>query len=96
MDEAGSSKSAKRYKDITDRINHISNASIGQGYVTKVILPSTSQDLHDKLKVFMGMKASNNTNISIDEVTALLDHGLNNKWINKKNYKEVYDYLFST
>ena len=79
--ESGSSQSAMRYKSLIQRINNLRKK--GNSLQT-IVIPNSIEKIKERLQILLAARKSGHSNISLEEITALLDNLLENKEITKK------------
>ena len=89
--EAKSSQLAFRRKNVMDRINDLSKKGNG---LQKIIIPNSIEKIKERLQTLLAARKSGHSNISLEEITALLDNLLENKEITKKEYLKIVEKLF--
>ena len=84
--ESGSSQSAMRYKSLIQRINNL--RKIGNSLQT-IVIPNSIEKIKERLQILLAARKSGHSNISLEEITTLLDNLLENKEITKKDYLKI-------
>ena len=79
--ESGSSQTAMRYKSLIQRINDLSKK--GNNLQT-IVIPNSIEKIKERLQILLAARKLGLSNISLEEITTLLDHLLENKEITKK------------
>ena len=79
--ESGSSQTAMRYKSLIQRINNLRKK--GNSLQT-IVIPNSIEKIKERLQILLAARKSGHSNISLEEITALLDNILENKEITKK------------
>ena len=74
--ESGSSQTAMRYKSLIRRINNLSKK--GNSLQT-FIIPNSIEKTKERLQILLEARKSGHSNISLEEITALLDNLLEKK-----------------
>ena len=74
--EAGSSQVAFRRKNVMDRMNDLRKT---------IVIPNSIEKIKERLQILLAARKSGHPNISLEELTALIDNLLENKEITKKN-----------
>ena len=83
--ESGSYQSAMRYKSLIQRINDLRKK--GNSLQT-IVIPNSIEKIKERLQILLEARKSGHSNISLEEITALLDNLLENKEI-KKDYLKI-------
>ena len=78
--ESGSSSTAARYKSLTRRLNDLRKN--GNSLQT-IVIPNSIEKIKERLQILLAARKSRHSNISLEEMTALLDNLLENKEITK-------------
>ena len=86
--QAKSSTSAKRKQELLERISDLEKEHKGTGLKT-IVIPNTIPKVKERLQVLLAARKSGHSNISLDELTALLDHLLEHKEITKEQYLKI-------
>ena len=86
--EAKSSTSAIRSQELIKRMKDLQNEHRGTGLKT-IVIPNSTSKVKERLQVLLAAKKSGHSNISLDEITALLDHLLEHKEITNKQYLKI-------
>ena len=77
------------------RINDLSLKTVDKGLQRKtVIIPNSIEKIKERLQTLLAARKSGHSNISLEEITALLDNLLENKEISKKEYLKIVEKLF--
>ena len=84
--ESGSSQTATRYKSLIRRINDLSKK--GNSLQT-IVIPNSIEKIKERLQILLTARKSGYSNISLEEITALLDNLLENKEITKKDCLKI-------
>ena len=84
--ESGSSQSAMRYKSLIQRINNLRKK--GNSLQT-IVIPNSIEKIKERLQILLAARKSGHSNISLEEITALLDNLLENKEITNKEYLKI-------
>ena len=70
-----------RYKSLIQRINNISKK--GNSLQT-IVVPNSIEKIKERLQILLAARKSGHSNVSLEEITAILDNLLENKEITKK------------
>ena len=84
--ESGSFQSAMRYKSLVQRINNLRKK--GNSLQT-IVIPNSIEKIKERLQILLAARKSGHSNISLEELTALLDNLLENKEITNKEYLKI-------